>query len=103
MMIVFPSVIPRLDILQAAGQVILEGTASGVTVTLPVGASPNQTVTLQARDFTNAVSVTVVVTPDTGPSTTYQTVINMTNNPAQTTVNVVIPDGSTSRITAWTR
>lgn len=102
-MFVFPATNPRLDILQAAGQTIPEGTASGVTITLPAGSDTNRTVTVQARDFTNSVPIRVAVVSENRPSTTYDAVITMTNNPSQITVNVVIPDGTISRISSWTR
>jgi hypothetical protein len=102
-MFVFPSPNPRLDIVQAAGQTITEGTNNAVVINLPVGATNNQTVTVQARDFTNDVNIAVQVVPENRPSATYAATVTMTNNPSQTTVNVVIPDGTISRIYSWTR
>jgi hypothetical protein len=102
-MFVFPSLAPRLDILQAAGQLISEGTNNAVVVTLPSGSPTNQTVTVQARDFLTNVNITVSVVPENRPSATYLATITMTNNPSQVTVPVVIPDGTISRIYSWTR
>ncbi len=103
-MFVFPQVVPRLNIIQAAGQVIPEGTNSYVQITLPAGSSPNQTVTVQARNFTNNVPIRVVVTPENGPSASFDAVIDVSGgNPASTVVPVVIPVGSITRIYAWTR
>lgn len=106
-MYVFPPVVPRLDIVEAAGQQIPEGTLGPVQVELPPGASTNQTVKLRARDFTGLVPINVVVTPEYGPSTTYTNQIDMSTNPAELLVNVVLPSSSTtrtiSRINAWTR
>src|SRR6185295_16789404 len=51
-MFVFPDVVARLDIIQAAGQNIPEGTSQPVTVLLPFGSTSSRTVTVQARDFT---------------------------------------------------
>ncbi len=102
-MFVFPSPIPRLDIVQAAGTNIVEGFAGPVLVDLPAGSSTNRTVTIQARDFTNSVPVRIVVIPENRASLTYDVTITMTNNPAQLVVPVIIPDGTVSRINAWNR
>jgi hypothetical protein len=101
---VFQNPIPRLDILEAAGQIIPEGTNAAVRVTLPLGTTTNQTVRVQARDFTGLVPINVVVTPNNGPSTKYPAQIDMSaGNPAEITVNVVIPVDTTCQIHAWTR
>jgi hypothetical protein len=103
-MFVFPAVQSRLDIIQAAGQSVPEGTPNPVQVQLPIGAPTNQTVVVQGRNFTGLVPIAVVVTPETGPSTTYSGQLDMsTGNPAQATFNVVIPSGNVSQIAAWTR
>lgn len=100
---VFPDVIPRLDILEAAGQSIPERANSGVSIQLASGASANQTVRIQARDFINAVPIRVMVTPENGPSAAFDTNIVMTTNPASVVVPVVIPPGGISRIHVWSR
>lgn len=103
-MFVFPSVQPRLSIIEAAGQTIAEGTQSAVQVDLPVGSSPNRTVTVRSRDFTGVVPIRVTVFPENGSSTAYDTQLDMANgNPTDITVNVVIPVGGISRIQVWTR
>jgi len=101
---VFPTNTSRLDIIEAAGTAISEGTPIPVPVQLPVGSPTNQVVKIQARDFTGIVPITVAVTPDAGPSTRYDTQIDMAGgNVASTDVTVNIPVGTTSRIYAWTR
>jgi hypothetical protein len=65
-MIVFPAVIPALDIIEVGGQAIATGTNNAVTIELAVGVSTNQTVRVQARNFTNDVPIRVVVTPENG-------------------------------------
>jgi hypothetical protein len=103
-MFLFPSPLPKLDILQAAGTTIAEGTAKPVVVVLPFGTSPNQTVTVQARDFTGVVPINVVLTPENGAPTTYPAQIDMSSgNPATTTVNVVLPVNVRTVVNAWTR
>lgn len=103
-MVVFPPVVPRLDIVNVAGQPIAEGTPSPVQVLLPFGAPTSQPVTVQARDFAGTVPIDIVLTPTNGPRTVVQTTIDMsTGNPAQRTVNVNIPVNVVTQINAWTR
>ncbi len=107
-MYVFPAVIPRLDIIEAAGQIIPEGAGNRVSIQLPANAATNQTVKLRARDFTGVVPIEIVVSPEYGRSTLIQTQVNMSvGNPADVTVNIVLPSSPltrvTSRITAWSR
>jgi hypothetical protein len=103
-MIVLTPVLPRLDILQAAGQAIAEGSTNSVLVTLPPGTSPKQTVVVQARNFGRTVPVRVVLTPDTGDAISYDAQIDNTSaNPASTVVNVSFPTNVRVDINAWTR
>ena len=94
---------PRLDIVQAAGSAIPEATGNAVQVQLPANAPTNQTVTIQARDFSGPVPIRLVVTPENGPATRIDTTISMASNPSQTNVNIVVPVGQFSRIHVWTR
>jgi hypothetical protein len=100
-MAVFPPVVPKLDIIEAAGQAIAPGAPADVL--LPFGANPNQTVKVRATDFTGMVPIEVVLVPTSGERTVIQTQINMTTNPAQTTVNVTFPTNNRTRVWAWTR
>ena len=103
-MVAFPAIIPRLDIIEAAGTLIPQGTNSDVNVTLPLGSPTNQTVRIQARDFQGIVPISVVVTPENGPSTTYAAEISMGAGPvAETNLTVAIPPNTVTRINAWTR
>ena len=103
-MAVFPSVVPRLDIIAVAGQVIPEGTPGPVQVFLPFNAPTSQTVTVQARNFTGIVPIEVVLTPDMGDRVVYPADINMgSGNLAQATINVQLPVNVNTRINAWTR
>ena len=102
-MFVFPPYTNRLDIIEAAGQVIPEGATNGVVITLSVGANPTNNVVVQARGFTNDVPIRVVVTPNDRASTSYTMLLVMTNNPSRLTVPVVLPIDSTARIHVWTR
>lgn len=100
-MAVFPPVVPKLDIVNVAGQAIAAG--APVDVLLPFGTNPNQTVTVRATDFTSTVPIDVVLVPTSGQRTVIPAQINMTTNPAQTTVNVTFPLNNRTRVWAWTR
>lgn len=103
-MLVFPTNAPQLDIIEVAGNLIPEGTNSAVLFELAVGAPTNQTVKVQARNFTNDVPIRVVVTPENGPRGEFDAVIlQASGNPPSTNVPVVIPAGSACQIHAWTR
>ncbi len=101
---VFPSPLATLSIVQAAGTNIVEGQTVPVTITLPPGSSTNQTVTVRARDFVGTVPISVVLTPESGPSSKYDDIINMgSTNVAEKIVSVVMPVNTLTRIHAWTR
>lgn len=102
-MVVFPSPNPRLDIIEAAGRAI--PVDSGPTqVLLPAGSATTQTIKIQARDFGQVVPISVVITPDNGPSQKYEAVINNTaTNPAETSVAVNIPANVLTHVHVWTR
>ena len=101
---VFPPVVPRLDIVNVAGQAIPEGTAGPVQVLLPFGSPTAQEVTIQARDFSGVVPIDVVLTPDIGPRTVVEAEIdNSTANPAQIVVPVEIPVNVVTHVNVWTR
>ena len=103
-MFLFPSPLPRLDVIQAAGTAIPVGAAGPVTVVLPFGSSTNQTITVQAKDFSGVVPINVVLTPENGVPTTYPAQIDLTSaNPASTTVNAVFPINVRTIVNAWTR
>ena len=103
-MIVFPTNDPQLDIIGVAGQPIAEGTNNSVVIELAVGAPTNQTVLVQARNFTNDVPIRVVVTPENGPAGSFDaTILQASGNPPSTNVPVIIPAGSACQIHAWTR
>lgn len=101
-MVVFPNPVPRLEIINAAGTNIPEGSGP-VTIQLPNGSDPNRTVTVQARGFTGTVPTRVVLTPDNGPATSYDAEIVMNANPSSVTVPVTFPVSTPVRVSAWTR
>ncbi len=103
-MTVFPPNNPRLDIVEAAGTTIAEGTDSPVIVNLPFGTDPNRTITVQARNFQAAVPIEVVLTPDNGPSVLVKAEINNSAaNPAIVKVPVTFPVNTLVSVNAWIR
>lgn len=104
-MFVEPPVVPRLDIVNAAGTDIPLGTGNTVRIQLPFGSDTNRTVTLRAQDFNANVPVQLVLTPDSGPRTIIET--NLVNtadqNPATLVVPITLPVNNLVTIQAWTR
>ena len=103
-MMVFPDTIPRLDLIEVAGQTIAEGATAGVSITLPFDADPNRTVVVQAKDFTGTVPIDVVLTPESGNPIKYPAEIDMAiGNPATVTVDVTFPVNTRTHVHVWTR
>jgi hypothetical protein len=103
MMLVFPSPIPRLDIVEVAGTAVPLGSGP-VFVNLPFGSLPNRQVKVRAQDFNETVPITVVLTPDNGAPVSYNTSINNSaNNPAEVTLDIVLPLNVQTTVHAWTR
>jgi hypothetical protein len=100
---IFPPVVPRLDVVQAAGQVIPVGSAP-VTFQLPFGSDPNQIVRVQASDWNRVVPIRVVLTPDSGAPVQFDAEIdNTAQNPALADVPVTVPVNTPVTVHCWTR
>jgi len=100
---IFPPVVPRLDVVQVAGQVIPVGSAP-VTFQLPFGSDPNQIVRVQASDWNRVVPIRVVLTPDSGAPVQFDAEINNTaQNPAVADVPVTVPVNTLVTVHCWTR
>ena len=103
-MFVMPDVLPRLDIVEAAGEEIALGTGETVRIQLPFGSDTNRTVTVRAQDFGGEVPVRLTLTPESGPRIVIDTAIdNTTENPATVVVPVGLPPNTVVTINAWTR
>jgi hypothetical protein len=103
-MAVFPSVVPRLDITNVAGNPIPVGTSGPVVFVLPFNHPTTQPITVQGRDFTGVVPIRIVLTPDSGEPTAIDADIDMASgSPASVTVNATFPINVAVRIHAWTR
>ncbi len=103
-MIVFPTPVPRLDVVEAAGTAIAEGSGP-VVLQLPFGSSPNRTIKVQARDFNARVPVTLMLTPDHGQRIVITNVINnlAPNNPASVTIDVVLPVNEQTTVNVFSK
>ena len=97
-MAVFPSTVPRLDIIEVAGTAI-EVAASSVVLQLPFGSTSNRNVVVQATDFLGDVDIRLVVTHESGDSATYDDTITTDS----VTVQVIIPVNTVAHIAVWTR
>jgi len=103
-MFVAPSVVPRLDLVNAAGRDIPLGTGNTVQVQLPFNSDTNQTVTLRAQDFNADVPIRLTLTPDSGPRIVIDTnIVNTAQNPATLVIPVGLPVNNLITIHAWTR
>ncbi len=103
-MTVFPAANLHLDIISAAGNPISVGAPARVVIHLPVGASTNQIVRVQARGFTNDVPIRVKITPENAPSAAYDDVIQQSSgNPPFADVQVSLPIDTVCYVHAWTR
>jgi hypothetical protein len=103
-MFVFPPGNPKLDIVNAAGTQIPEGTSTPVTVNLPVGSSTDQIIRVQARNFTNDVPIRVKITPENAASATFDGVIAQTSgSPPFADIQVTLPLDTVCYVHAWTR
>jgi hypothetical protein len=94
---------PRLEIVEAAGQVI--DPATPAIIILPFASSPDQIVKVRATDFTAAsmVPIRVMITPDSGDPTSFDADLIMGAGPTEIDVPVTLPINNTTRIFAWTR
>jgi hypothetical protein len=103
-MFVAPSVIPRLDLVKAAGKDIPLGTGNTVQVQLPFNSDTNRTVTIRAQDFNADVPIRLTLTPDSGPRIVIDTnIVNTAQNPATLVIPVGLPVNNLITIHAWTR
>jgi len=103
-MVVFPPNIPDLKIVEAAGQVVNPNQATPLLVTIPPGASAIQPVKVKAQNFGGTAPVTVVLTPEFGPKTSFNLDIsNPGPSAAEASVDVTFPINVTTRVDVWTR
>jgi len=103
-MVAFPPNEPRLDILEAAGQSIPEGTGQRVSIDLPFGSPTQQTVTVQGRNLTGLVAIEIVLVNSSGDPVVYPAQLDFTaGDPAQTTVTVDLEANNRTDIFAWKR
>ena len=99
----FPPVVPRLDTIEVAGNVLPVGSAPA-TFTLPFGSAPNRTVKIQASDFGRKVPIRVTLTPDAGSPVVVDTEIdNSAGGPTVLEVPVVVPVNTLVTVHCWTR
>lgn len=101
-MIVFPDILPRLDIVQVASQNIAVGSGP-VDITLPFGSPASQPVKVRATNFTGMVPIRIDLVPDSGSKVTQDATINTANNPAEVTVNMNFPINVRTRVEVYTR
>lgn len=103
-MTIFPSKMPKLDIIKAAGQDIPEGTMSDVRIILEFEDPEDQIVRVQARNFSGIVPISVVLIPESGSTSQFDADIDMNSgDPSFVDVNVKMPKNTLTHVFAWTR
>lgn len=102
-MVVFPTPLPRLDVVMAAGNVVPLN-SSAYNFVLPFGSPTSQTIRVQGTDFGGMVPIEVAIIPDSGPRTSFPATIDMTGgSPATVDVVVTLPVGISVTVSAWIR
>ena len=102
-LLVFPTTVPTLNVTEAAGNTIPNGSGP-IVFTLPFGSSTNRTIKIQARDFARNVPIRVTLTPDSGDKRTFDAQVdNTTVNPAVVDVPVTVPVNTLVTVHCWTR
>lgn len=102
-LLVFPTTVPTLNVTEAAGNTIPNGSGP-IVFTLPFGSSTNRTIKIQARDFARNVPIRVTLTPDSGDNRTFDAQVdNTTVNPAVVDVPVTVPVNTLVTVHCWTR
>jgi hypothetical protein len=95
---------PRLSVVQLGTQALVAGESGVVSVTLPPGASTNQTLVVEAANFGRKVPVTVALIPDSGARVTVPAEIdNAAGGVSRAVVPVGFPVNVTTRVAVWTR
>ena len=96
--------LPRLELVSVAGRPVPTNNVATGFILLPNGVSGTQPVVVRAKNFGAQVPIRVVVAPDNGPTTFFDSTVNNTGpNPAEATVTAFIPANSPARINVWTR
>jgi hypothetical protein len=100
----FPDPLPQLNITEVAGHAIGPGTTEPVSVILPTGSPPTQSVTIQANDFMSTVPIQVALIPETGDPIKVDTQIdNITSNPGSVTITADLAQNVVYHVYVWTR
>lgn len=81
-----------------------EGASGPVSVILPAGTSPNQTIKVRARDFGGVVPIRLRLTPGSGDAITANAWIDKTvKNPATVDLPVTLPINTGVNVMVYTR
>ncbi len=99
------------DVAGATGTAVEEEAAGPVSVILPTGTSPNQTIKVRARDFGGVVPIRVRLTPESGDAIIVNAQIDNTlqpeaiqaHNPATVDVPVNLPINTGVNVMVYTR
>ena len=102
-MVVFPSPLPRLDIVAAAGETIAVD-SSPVFINLAFNASSSQTITVRATDFDTVVDFDLVLQPENGSRIIIpESIDNSSGGSTDKTISVTLPVNVQTKVFVWTR
>ena len=94
--------VPRMHFVSVAGQT--DFTSPPVSVLLPYGSSPDQTITVETVNFMGAQTMEVVLTPDSGDPIVHQQAFTGNGaTPVQVTVNATFPVNNRTHVNAYVR
>jgi len=99
---VLPLLLPKLEIIEVAGQPVAPNAATMLTI--PIGASLVTSIQVKATGFQGLVPVQIALTPDVGPRTLVNYSINMAGNPSVTeTISITLSDNTLHHLHVWTK
>jgi len=99
---VFPTIRPKLEIIEVAGQPV--SPTSATLLTIPIGGPLATTIKIRATDFQGSVPIQIALTPDSSNRTLVDHTINMGGATTVTeTVNLTLSDNTLTHVHVWTR
>lgn len=96
-MVAIPNVVPRIEIVSAAGVAVTSGASA--TIVLPFGSNPSTTIDVRGLDFAGGTANAIVrLEPSSGAAIEYP--VTLTNN-VVASVPVTFPINDQTRVMVW--
>lgn len=103
-MVVFPPNLPKIEVIEAAGEAIDPNANLPVLVTIPPGSASLQPVKVRITNFAGTAQLKVVLTPENGPRIQADLDIDASGGGSvEGSVDVDFPANQLTRIDVWTR